>query len=90
MTGEEIAREMKTTRQYVSQTLKSGMKKVYCGIARTKPHYTPYEIALEMLLMFDVSTHDAPAFFNLFPPKYREKIKKDATKRFPGVARRGK
>lgn len=88
--GEEIAKKMKTSRQYVSNTLKSAMGNTYNGVKKLKPHYTPYEIALEMMLMFNVKDYDVEAFFKLFPPKYREKIKEDATKRFPGSARRGK
>jgi len=85
--GEEVARALGMTRQNVSQTLKRAMAKSYDATRKLHPEYSPFEIAQEMMEMFEVEDDDAANFFNLFPDEYKEKIKADADKRLPASRR---
>lgn len=87
MSGEEIAQDMGTTRQYISNTLKSAMSKVYDNTKKMFPELTPYQVASHLVQILQIEDNEVANFYNLFPPKIREEIKKDAmnylgTKRF--------
>jgi hypothetical protein len=85
--GEEIAKSIGTTRQNASNTLKRSMAKAYDETSRLHPEYSPFEVAQEMMEMFNVDDDDVANFFNLFPESYRDKIKADAAKRLPSSRR---
>lgn len=78
MSGEEIAKAEGTTRQYISNTLKSAMGKVFIATQKEFPDLTPYEVAKQMIMILQVDEDDVGNFYNLFPPSIRETIKKDA------------
>jgi len=80
MSGEEIAQELGTTRQYISNTLKSAMTKVFDNAQKQFPDLGPYEVAMELIKILQVDEEDVGNFYNLFPPRIRELIKKDAAK----------
>jgi hypothetical protein len=78
MSGEEIAKAEGTTRQYISNTLKSAMGKAFIQAQKQFPDMSPYEVAKQMITLFQVDDDDVGNFYNLFPPSIREIIKKDA------------
>lgn len=78
MSGEEIAKAEGTTRQYISNTLKSAMGKAFTQAQKQFPDLSPYEVASQMITIFQVDDDDVGNFYNLFPPSIREIIKKDA------------
>ena len=50
MSGEEIAKKLGVTRQYVSNTLKSAMRKIYIGIKQASGD-GPFKVAITMANM---------------------------------------
>lgn len=85
MTGSEIARELDITRQAVSQTLKSGIRKLYHEILRQKIADTPFDAICAMMYAFDI--HKAPQeeitdFIFLLPNDIRREVEKDARCKF--------
>jgi benzoyl-CoA reductase/2-hydroxyglutaryl-CoA dehydratase subunit BcrC/BadD/HgdB len=75
MTGEEIAQEFGTTRQYVCNTLKSGLRKLYNGLSKMNPDMTPFEIVNAIREFFGIcDTDEIQMFFNAFPPDIRQKV----------------
>ncbi len=83
MTGAEIARELKITRQAVSNNLKRAMTKVYDSVMKQEKSWGPFETATAMSQMFGVdqdSSEELKKFFKLFPPKIRKQIEQDAFK----------
>jgi hypothetical protein len=79
LSGEEISLKLKITRQAVSNTLKRAMAKVYKEVYKLNPTYSPFQIASEMVAMFHVrAEEDVCKMFNLFPPKLKKDIKRDA------------
>ena len=74
--GEEIANELGTTRQYVSNTIKSGLKKLYKGVKAKNPDLTPFEVVNSIMVFFDIKdTIEIEKFFNAFPPTIKNEIK---------------
>jgi predicted DNA-binding protein YlxM (UPF0122 family) len=79
--GAEIARQLGITRQAVSNTLKRAMKKVYYETQKLDSSLGPFETAVQMMKMFQVSDNDEISkFFHLFPPDIRDEIKQDVIK----------
>ena len=93
MGGEDIARYVykvsgvKITRQNVSQSLKTAMKKFYSRVSKRDRTLTPFKVAITMMEMLShasghITDNDATAFFKLFPPYIRDIIEKDAIEIF--------
>jgi predicted DNA-binding protein YlxM (UPF0122 family) len=81
MDGEDIAKRLGVCRQAVSQTLKRSLEKVYHEIRKMNPEFAPFQIASQMMEMFNIkSPEDAKKFYSLFPPILRSKIMEDAKK----------
>lgn len=75
MSGEEIAQELGTTRQYVCNTLKSGMRKIYISLKKLNPDMTPFEIVNAIREFFGLEdSEDIQMFFDAFPPDIRLEI----------------
>jgi hypothetical protein len=69
-----------TTRQHVSSILKKGMGKVYTFLKNDDPEASPFDIAVNMLVMFGVNhsnKKEIKKFFRLFPKKIKNEIEKD-------------
>lgn len=85
MTGSEIARELNITRQAVSQTLKSGVRKMYNEILKQDFADTPFDALVAMMYGFNLheaSHEEIVDFFFLLPNDIRREIKKDARCKF--------
>lgn len=77
LNGEDIAKEIGSTRQYVCNTLKSGLSKMYYGLSKKCPDLTPFEIVEALRAFFGCETKkEIEKFYNAFPPKIREKVQK--------------
>ena len=86
MNGEEIADALNYSRQNISQLLKRALGKFYFKISQQQKDMSPFEIAVLMSRMLNVSSDETgeseiKKFFKLFPVNIRSKIKKDATKK---------
>jgi len=76
--GAEIARELGISRQAVSNTLKRAMKKVYISTQELNTGIRPFEAAVLMMKMFEVTdSNEVNKFFHLFPPNVRDEIRND-------------
>jgi DNA-binding transcriptional regulator LsrR (DeoR family) len=85
MTGSEIARELDITRQAVSQTLKSGIRKMYNEVLRTKIADTPFDAICALMYGFNLheaSQEEVVDFLFLLPNDIRREVEKDARCRF--------
>jgi predicted transcriptional regulator len=80
MNGADIAREIGITRQAVSNILKKAMGKVYIEVGKLDKTMKPFEISCMMLRILDVpsDSDEIKKFYNLFPPKIKKEIEKDA------------
>ena len=75
LNGEEIAQELGTTRQYVCNTLKTALKKMYKGVKRLNPDMTPFEIINGIRNYLGITdTEEIQIFFNAFPKAIRNEI----------------
>lgn len=75
MDGEQIAQELGTTRQYVCNTLKSALRKLYKGVKKMNPDMEPFEIVNGIREFLGIeNTDEIRMFFNAFPPDIREEI----------------
>jgi len=75
MDGEEIAKELGTTRQYICNTLKSALRKVYKSLKQKNPDMTPFEIVNAIREFFGIEdTDEVRIFFQSFPPDVREEV----------------
>jgi thiamine pyrophosphate-dependent acetolactate synthase large subunit-like protein len=78
----QIAGDMQVTRQYVDQTLKRAMRKVYKGFKRLNPDSSPFEIVIIISKAFKISqTKDFEKFFTDFPEDVRKEVMEDALTR---------
>jgi hypothetical protein len=80
MSGSDIARELGITRQGVSQTLKSGMRKLYKEIIRTKIAESPFDAICAMMCCFGLhrAQHDDIVdFLYLLPNDVRRELQND-------------
>lgn len=76
MDGEEIAQELGFTRQYVSNTLKSALRKIYYSLKDQNPDMTPFEIVNGVREFFGLEdADDIQMFFSCFPSDIRKEIK---------------
>jgi DNA-directed RNA polymerase specialized sigma subunit len=84
MTGAEIARDLQITRQDVSQILKRGMGKVYRSLEKRPGDQDPFDIMVEMSLMFEVeqTPEEISKFFRLYPEDLKTKIEEAAADKF--------
>ncbi|MFA5397369.1 MAG: helix-turn-helix domain-containing protein [Methanogenium sp.] len=74
----DVARELGISRQAVSHLLRRAMKKVYKKTKRLYPEYSPFEVALFLMKIFDITdTDDVVKYFKLFDPEIRREIKID-------------
>lgn len=81
MTASEISKELGITRQGVSQALKSGLRKLYRKILRTKIADTPFDAICAMMCCFGLhrASHDEVVdFIYLLPNDIRRELEKDA------------
>jgi hypothetical protein len=99
MDGEQISKEIKyqtgikTTRQNISNALKSGMESFYNEVCKLDKTQTPFQVAttmMEMLYITGTGNYNDfrgghESFFRLFPSKLRILIKGDALKLNPGM-----
>lgn len=74
--GSEIAKELKVTRQAISNVLKRAMEKFYIKTKQLDTSWDPFEVSCAMLRMLGVAnnTEDIKKFYNLFPPQIRNEI----------------
>ena len=80
MSGSDIARDLGITRQAVSQTLKSGIRKVYNEILRQRIADTPFDAVCTMMVGFGLhesTQDDINDFIYLLPMDIRREVKKD-------------
>jgi len=85
MTNVEIAKELGTTKQYITNTIKSALRKIYKNIKEDHEEFSPFEIFQAMALALGVEKQkDLSIFFGLMPPELRKKIKEDARGKFRG------
>ncbi len=84
MTGAEIAQELTMTRQNVSQILKRGMDKVYHNLEKRPGDQSPFDIMVEMSLMFQVeqTPEEVSKFFRLYSENLKKKIAQSAADKF--------
>jgi predicted DNA-binding protein YlxM (UPF0122 family) len=80
LNGQEIADELKVTRQNVSNTLKRGMKKVYQQTCEIFTGVSPYEAVLIISKKLQVEDHDLINFLKLFPKDIKKEIEESAKK----------
>jgi predicted transcriptional regulator len=82
MTGAEIAKELKITRQAVSQTLKRGLGKIFTELKKQNKDADAFEVAVGMAHGLDISDEkEYEKFFRLFPPAVRNEIEAAARTR---------
>jgi len=75
MDGEEIAQELGFTRQYVCNTLKSALRKIYYSLKDQNPDMTPFEIVNGVREFFGLEdADDIQMFFSCFPSDIRKEI----------------
>jgi hypothetical protein len=87
MTGREIAKELGVTPQYVSNTLKSGLRKFYNAVKSEDSSLSPFKIAIILMEMLNVEDTDVKQFFRMLPPDIRKEVEADATKYLKGKAK---
>ncbi len=83
MSGREIAEELNTSRQHISQQLKRIMSKLYTRFCYENKELSPFEIAVLMAEVLGVNQRaesEVMKFFKLLPPAARLKIKNDGRK----------
>ena len=99
LNGEEIVNEIrkqtgvKTTRQNISNALKSSMISFYNKTSQLDREWTPFQIASVMLeMLYQPNSHDSnnsrggvESFYRLFPKELKNIIKKDALNYCPSV-----
>ena len=74
-----IAADLGTSRQYIDQTIKRAMRKVFKGVSLMNPDSSPFEVTLIIAKMFKVvQDADFEKFFTDFPEDIRRKIMADA------------
>lgn len=74
----DIARELGVSRQSVSNLLRKAMKKVYKRTKWLYPEYSPFEVALFLMKIFNITDSDDVAkYFKLFNAEIRKEIKTD-------------
>lgn len=92
MNGEEIVEDIyrqtgvRTSRQNISNALKSAMKSFFLNFQKMEPELSPFQIASTMMHMLYVpnAKNDkefrggVDSFFRLFPKDLKEKIEEDA------------
>jgi predicted DNA-binding protein YlxM (UPF0122 family) len=83
-TGAEIAKELKISRQAVSQALKRAMTKVYKETSKLDKTWGPFEVAVVMSQIFNVDDEDLSKFIRLFPPDIRKEVEEDGKKLMVG------
>jgi len=98
LNGEEISEEiyhqtgLKTTRQNISNALKSGLKKFYLQLKKTNPSLSPFQRAALMVEMLypnymsdgNLFRGGINSFFNLLPPDIKKRIMEDAKDYYTG------
>jgi hypothetical protein len=98
LNGEEISEEIynqtgvRTTRQNVSNALKSGLKKFYLQIKNVNPKLTPFQRAALMVEMLypnyttgsNIFRGGINSFFNLLPPDIKKRVLEDAKAYYSG------
>lgn len=87
MNASEIALILGQTRQNISQLLKRALDRFYLSVSKRQRDMTPFEIAILLLKMFNISSEDTnPSeienFFKLFSGNIRRKIEEDAARKF--------
>lgn len=81
MDGEQIAQELGTTRQYVCNTIKSGLRKLYAGLKKKNPDMEPFELVNAIRDFFGIEdTDEIRIFFSSFPPDVREEVENSMKK----------
>lgn len=94
MNGEEIVEDIylqtgiKTSRQNISNALKSAMRSFYLNLSEMEPELTPFQVASLMLQMLYIpnARNDkefrggVESFFRLFPKDIKDRIERDARK----------
>lgn len=81
MTGEEIAKELSTTKQNVSNTLRRGLRKLYRGYEELEKNWTPFTIASNIAQSLHINTMtEMKKFIRMFPQELRKEIEEDAKK----------
>lgn len=90
MRGEQIAQILGTSRQYVSQTLKSAMVKVYTKVAEEFPEKSPTEIVALLADALSIDQEDIGVFIRLLPKEAKEDIEKAGAERKAKAAARKK
>lgn len=77
--GSEIARELGTSRQAVSQTLKRAVTKLYNGLQEEGITDSPTDTIMFMREYLGIQDEeDIQQFFDMFPKNIRDEIKLDA------------
>lgn len=80
---QEIADELGVSRQYISQTTKAALGKVYRNLEKLDPYLSPLEIIESLMMMFKIDHEDDVAdFLESFPPEIKELVKEDARKNY--------
>ena len=75
MSGEEIAQELGTIRQYISNTIKSGLRKIYKSLKRKNPDMSPFELINAIMNFFEIrDTEEIRNFWTCFPPDIRNEV----------------
>ena len=86
MTGSEIARHLGITRQAVSQSLKSAMRKIYFTVMSDPETDSPFDAAMSIMSILGQETcgkQDLEEFFQLFPTDIQREIRIDASRLYP-------
>ena len=75
----QIAGDLQVTRQYVDQTLKRAMRKVFKKVKDMNPDCKPFEVVILISKMFKISqAKDFEKFFTDFPEDVRKEVMADA------------
>ena len=74
--GQLIADELGTTRQYVSNTIKRALNKLFLSYKQQFPELTDFEICAKLMDEFSIDI--TPKNFQCFPKRIREKVKASA------------
>jgi len=81
MNGSEIARHLGITRQAVSQTMKSGLRKMYNYILSEGMADSPFDAVMTLIYILKINTasmDDMIDFYNHLPKDIRTVLKEDA------------
>lgn len=84
MDNEEIAERMGVTHQWVLQSLKSGIAKIYTKYRKTTD-LEPFDICMRMTKMFGIPEdldEEIKSFIKSFPKEIKGEILRNAEKRF--------